>query len=33
MKQIGLQCKLSNKFKVTTDSEHNYLTVENVINL
>ena len=32
MKQLGLRSKLSKKFKVTTDSKHNYLTVENVLN-
>ena len=32
MKQMGLKSKLSKKFKVTTDSKHNYLTVENVLN-
>jgi putative transposase len=32
MKQLGLFSKLSKKFKVTTDSKHNYLTVENVLN-
>lgn len=32
MKQMGLKSKLSKKFKVTTDSKHNYLTVENILN-
>lgn len=32
MKQMGLRRKLSKKFKITTDSKHNYLTVENVLN-
>ena len=32
MKQLGLYSKLSKKFKVTTDSKHNYLVVENVLN-
>lgn len=32
MKQMGLRSKLSKKFKITTDSKHNYLTVENVLN-
>ncbi|SHN75271.1 Transposase InsO and inactivated derivatives [Flavobacterium fryxellicola] len=32
MKQMALRSKLSKKFKVTTDSKHNYLTVENVLN-
>jgi putative transposase len=31
MKELGLRSKLSKKFKVTTDSGHNYLTVENVL--
>jgi putative transposase len=32
MNQMGLKSKLSKKFKVTTDSKHNYLTVGNVLN-
>ena len=32
MKEIGLRSKLSKKFKVTTNSNHNYLVVENVLN-
>lgn len=32
MKQLGLCSKLSKKFKVTTDSKHNYLVVENILN-
>lgn len=32
MKELGLRSKLSKKFKVTTDSKHNYLVVENVLN-
>jgi transposase InsO family protein len=32
MKQLGLYSKLSKKFKSTTDSKHNYLVVENVLN-
>ena len=32
MKQLGLYSKLSKKFKVTTDSKHSYLLVENVLN-
>lgn len=32
MKQLGLRSKLSKKFKTTTDSKHNYLIVENVLN-
>ena len=30
--QLGLRSKLSNKFKVTTNSKHKYLTVENILN-
>jgi putative transposase len=32
MKQMGLRSKLSKKFKITTDTKHNYLTVANVLN-
>ena len=32
MKQMGLRSKLSKKFKITTDSKHNYLVVENILN-
>lgn len=31
MMQLGLRSKLSKKFKVTTDSKHSYLIVENVL--
>ena len=31
MQELGLRSKLSKKFKVTTDSKHNYLVVENVL--
>lgn len=31
MKEMGLRSKLSRKFKATTDSKHNYLVVENVL--
>lgn len=31
MKELSLRSKLSKKFKVTTDSKHNYLVVENVL--
>ena len=31
VKQLGLKSKLSKKFKVTTDSKHNYMTVNNVL--
>jgi len=31
MRELGLRSKLSKKFKVTTDSRHNYLVVENVL--
>ena len=32
MKQLGLRSKLSKKFKVTTNSNYNYLIVENILN-
>jgi putative transposase len=32
MKELGLKSKLSKKFKVTTDSKHNYLIVDNLLN-
>ncbi len=32
MKELGLRNKLSKKFKVTANSNHNYLVVENVLN-
>ena len=32
MRELGLRSKLSKKFKVTTNSNHNYLVVENVLN-
>ncbi|UZU00246.1 IS3 family transposase [Chryseobacterium fluminis] len=32
MKELGLRSKLSKKFKVTTNSKHNYLVVENLLN-
>ncbi|WP_243698935.1 IS3 family transposase [Flavobacterium sandaracinum] len=32
MRELGLKSKLSKKFKITTDSKHNYLIVENVLN-
>lgn len=31
MKELGLRSRLSRKFKVTTNSKHNYLVVENVL--
>jgi putative transposase len=31
MKELGLRSKLSKKFKVITDSKHNYLVVENIL--
>ena len=31
MKELGLRSKLSKKFKITTNSKHNYLVVENVL--
>ena len=33
MRELGLRSKLSKKFKVTTDSKHNYLVVENVLDI
>ncbi|WP_246124596.1 IS3 family transposase [Bizionia gelidisalsuginis] len=32
MKEMGLRSKLSKKFRVTTDSKHNYLLMDNVLN-
>lgn len=32
MRELGLRSKLSKKFKVTTDSKHNYLIVDNILN-
>ncbi|WP_432671512.1 DDE-type integrase/transposase/recombinase [Flavobacterium sp. SM2513] len=32
MRELSLKSKLSKKFKITTDSKHNYLLVENVLN-
>jgi transposase InsO family protein len=32
MKELGLRSKVSKKFKVTTDSKHSYLIVNNVLN-
>lgn len=32
MRELGLRSKLSKKFKITTDSKHNYLVVDNVLN-
>lgn len=32
MKELGLRSKLSKKFKVVTNSNHNYLIVENILN-
>ena len=31
MKELGIKSKLSRKFKITTNSKHNYLVVENVL--
>lgn len=31
MRELGIKSKLSRKFKVTTDSKHNYLIVENIL--
>jgi transposase InsO family protein len=32
MRELGLRSKLCKKFKVTTNSKHNYLVVENILN-
>ena len=32
MKEMGLRSKLSKKFRITTDSNHDYLIVENHLN-
>ena len=32
LREFGLRSKLSKKFKVTTNSKHNYLVVENILN-
>ena len=32
MKELGLKSKLSKKFRITTDSKHNYLIAENILN-
>jgi transposase InsO family protein len=32
MIELGLRSKLCKKFKVTTNSKHNYLVVENILN-
>lgn len=32
MKELGIRSKLSKKFKITTNSKHNYLVAENVLN-
>lgn len=32
MREVGLRSKLSRKYKATTDSKHNYLMMENVLN-
>ena len=31
MKELGVKSRLNKKFKVTTDSKHNYLIAENVL--
>ena len=31
MKELGLKSKLSKKFKITTDSKHKYLVVDNIL--
>ena len=32
MQELGLRSKLSKKFRITTNSKHNYLTVSNLLN-
>lgn len=32
MQALGLRSKLSNKFRITTNSKHNYLNVSNLLN-
>ncbi|WP_291066094.1 MULTISPECIES: IS3 family transposase [unclassified Empedobacter] len=32
MKELGIRSKLSKKFKITTNSKHNYLVAKNVLN-
>ncbi len=32
MQELGLRSKLSKKFRITTNSKHNYLTVNNLLN-
>lgn len=32
IKEMGLSSKLSKKFRVTTDSKHNYLLMDNLLN-
>lgn len=32
MKKLGFRSKLGKKFKVMTNSNHNYLIVENILN-
>ena len=32
MRELGLRSKLAKRFKVTTDSKHNYLIVDNLLN-
>ena len=32
MRELGFKSKLSKKFKITTNSKHNYVLVENVLN-
>ena len=31
MRELGIRSKLTKKFKITTDSKHNYLVVENIL--
>ncbi|MEC4115328.1 IS3 family transposase, partial [Myroides pelagicus] len=32
MRELGLRSKVARRYRVTTDSEHNYLVVDNVLN-
>ena len=31
MKELGLRSKLARRYRITTDSEHNYLVVDNIL--
>lgn len=32
MRELGLRSKIAKRFRITTDSEHNYLVVDNILN-